>query len=95
MQNTIYAKMKIENYNISHFNLEVEKDFKESIADFAKVPFDDVHILSIKQGSIIIDFKVNFMFAYGNEDNTSITNIIDENEEENSSSSSSSSSGLK
>jgi hypothetical protein len=94
MQNTIYAKMKIENYDISHFNLEVEKDFKESIADFAKVPFDDVHILSIKQGSIIIDFKVNFKFAYGNEDNTSITNVIDENEEENSSSSSSSS-GLK
>lgn len=73
----------------------MEKDFKESIADFAKVPFDDVHILSIKQGSIIIDFKVNFKFAYGNEDNTSMTNVIDESEEGNSSSFSSSSSGQK
>ena len=66
--------MKIENYNIRDFNLVVEKDFKESIADFAKVPHDDVQVLSVKQGSVIIDFKVNFKFAYGTGgDDTSTT----------------------
>ena len=72
----------------------MEKDFKESIADFAKVPFDDVHILGIKQGSVIIDFKVNFKSAYGDENDASTTDD-DKNEENSSSSSSSSSSGLK
>ena len=43
----------------------MEKDFKESIADFAKVPHGDVQVLSVKQGSVIIDFKVNFKFVYG------------------------------
>ena len=52
----------------------MEKDFKESIADFAKVPHDDVQVLSVKQGSVIIDFKVNFKFAYGTGgDDTSTT----------------------
>ena len=72
----------------------MEKDFKESIADFAKVPFDDVHILGIKQGSVIIDFKVNFKSAYGDENDASTTDD-NKNEENSSSSSSSSSSGLK
>lgn len=72
----------------------MEKDFKESIADFAKVPFDDVHILGIKQGSVIIDFKVNFKSAYGDENDASTTDE-NKNEENSSSSSSSSSSGLK
>ena len=72
----------------------MEKDFKESIADFAKVPFDDVHILGIKQGSVIIDFKVNFKSAYGDENDAS-TPDDNKNEENSSSSSSSSSSGLK
>ena len=55
--------MRIENYDIEDFNLIVEKDFEQTIAYFANVPLADVQVLSVKQGSIIIDFKVNFANA--------------------------------
>jgi hypothetical protein len=55
--------VRIENYDIEDFNLIVEKDFEQTIAYFANVPLADVQVLSVKQGSIIIDFKVNFANA--------------------------------